>query len=178
MRASDNSPPARFVPFLVSVSVPESKVSYGRQERTRPHLVPKQSGLLHCMQHCCMRQASPTFSAQEFPSRYPMVVNHHGIPSNPLRVSSGWLPQVLLIAVGSGPIPPWYYNASPGGGSESKMHPPHYFEIPLDGSVRFSSGSVLGYIMATCVQGPRIEPEPPNANKIRGRRSSNVIRSP
>ena len=29
MRASDNSPPARFVPFLVSVSVPEPKVSYG-----------------------------------------------------------------------------------------------------------------------------------------------------
>ena len=30
-------------------------------------------------------------------------------------------PNVLLIAVGSGPIPPWYYNASPGGGSESKI---------------------------------------------------------
>ena len=29
MRASDNSPPARFVPFLVSVSVPERKISYG-----------------------------------------------------------------------------------------------------------------------------------------------------
>ena len=29
MRASDNSPPARFVPFLVSVSVTEPKVSYG-----------------------------------------------------------------------------------------------------------------------------------------------------
>ena len=29
MRASDNSPPARFVPFLVSVSVPEPRVSYG-----------------------------------------------------------------------------------------------------------------------------------------------------
>ena len=34
-------------------------------------------------------------------------------------------PHVLLIAVGSGPIPLWYYNASPGGGSESKMPPPH-----------------------------------------------------
>ena len=29
MRASDNSPPARLVPFLVSVSAPEPKVSYG-----------------------------------------------------------------------------------------------------------------------------------------------------
>ncbi len=29
MRARDNSPPARFVPFLVSVSVPEPKVAYG-----------------------------------------------------------------------------------------------------------------------------------------------------
>ena len=82
------------------------------------------------MQHCCMRQASPTFSAQEFPSRYPMVVNHHGIPSNPLRVSSGELPHVLLIAVGSGPIPPWYYNASPGGGIESKMFPPIISRFP------------------------------------------------
>ena len=95
------------------------KFRKGRQERTRPHLVPKQSGLLHCMQHRCMRQASSTSSAQEFPSRYPIVVNHHAIPSNPLRVSSGNLPHVLLIAVGSGPIPPWYYNAPPGGGSES-----------------------------------------------------------
>ena len=33
-------------------------------------------------------------------------------------------PTRFLIAVGSGPIPPWYYNASPGGGSESKMLPP------------------------------------------------------
>ena len=29
MRASDNSPPARFVPFLVSASVPEPKVFVG-----------------------------------------------------------------------------------------------------------------------------------------------------
>ena len=40
---------------------------------------------------------------------------------------------MLLIAAGSWPIPPWYYNASPGGGSESKMLP-LYFEISF---VRF-----------------------------------------
>ena len=33
-------------------------------------------------------------------------------------------PTRFSIAVGSGPIPPWYYNASPGGGSESKMLSP------------------------------------------------------
>ena len=39
-------------------------------------------------------------------------------------------PTRFLIAVGSGPIPPWYYNASPGGGSESKMLPPITSRFP------------------------------------------------
>ena len=54
-------------------------------------------------------------------------------------------PTRFLIAVGSGPIPPWYYNASPGGGSESKMPPPSLLRDSLGRkcSLQFWLGSGL-----------------------------------
>ncbi len=89
MRASDNSPPARFVPFLVSVTVPEPKVSYGASGTYAATPGAETIGIAAL--HAALLHAASLsdLSTQEFPSRYPMVVNHHGTPYNPLRVSSG-----------------------------------------------------------------------------------------
>ena len=126
------------VPFLVAVHVPEPKISKGRQVTCTATPSAETVGIAAQLS-AVLKAAS---LSDLFSPGISVPVSHGGKPSRDLVVIS--YPTRFSIAVGSGPIPPWYYNASPGGGSESKMLPPHYFEIPLDGSVRFSSGSVLG----------------------------------